>query len=428
VPVRTIRTSFWLAVATLFTVVAVWGQAPKQDWKDRAEYDIATSVEKTTDNAKKIELLNIWKQKYPTTDFQMTRLQHYLLAYVGLKQFDKVVETGNEALAIDPKNLQALYLMTASGMSLPKPTPGQLSLVEKAARTLTTDLDALKPANAVEAEWNKSKPDILTLGHTTLGWIAMSRKENEAAEKEFTESLKVNPNNGQVSYWLGSVILAQRNPDTQAAALYHIARAAAYTGPGAYAGAKQAAEYLTKAYTSFHGSTEGLDDLRKIAAAQAFPPEGFKIASKGELDLLKEEEFKKANPMLALWQTVKKELTGPNGATYFDGGVKGALLPGGAGGVKRFRAKLVAAKPPKNPKELLLSLDDPTGDITLVILDEPLVGSAPVGTELEFEGVPTAYAASPYMLTFEVDKETQLSGWPAPAPPASKKKAPPKKK
>ena len=60
----------------------------------------------------------------------------------------------------------------------------------------------------------------------TLGWITMTRKENPAAEKNFIEGLKVNPNNGQVSYWLGSVILAQRNPDTYPIGLFHIARAA----------------------------------------------------------------------------------------------------------------------------------------------------------------------------------------------------------
>jgi hypothetical protein len=54
-------------------------------------------------------------------------------------------------------------------------------------------------------------------------------------------------------------------------------------------------------------------------------------------------------------------------------------------------------------------------------MDEPLVGSAPVGQALEFEGVPTAYTASPYMLTFEVEND-KLVGWPA--PPAGAKKAP----
>jgi hypothetical protein len=430
VPVRIVRTSVVVAIATVFAATALWGQAPKQNWKDRAEYDLYEGATKATDNAKKIELLNAWKQKYPTSDFNMERLQLLLATHNAMNQPDRVLETGNEILALDAKNLQALYFMTYNGTRLPKPTAEQLGQVQKAARTLTGSLDALKPASTSEADWNKGKPDILALGYMTLGWISMQQKAYEASEKEFTECLKANPNNGQVSYWLGTVILAQRNPDKQVAGLYHIARAASYSGPGAYAepARKQAADYLTKAYTSYHGSTEGLDELRKTAAEQAFPGD-IKIASKVELDAQKEEEFKKANPMLALWQTVKTELTGANGASYFDSGVKGALLPGGASGVKKFKARLVAARPPKNPKELVVSIGESTEGEATLVMDEPLVGSAPVGTDLEFEGVPASYTASPFMLSFEVEI-AQLAGWPVAAPPAKKggvKKAAPKK-
>ena len=431
-PVRIVRTSLVIAIATLLAAGVVWGQAPQKNWKDRAEYDLYEGATKATDNAKKLELLSTWRQKYPTSDYSMERLQLLLLTHNALNQPDRVLETGSEVLAADPKNLQAIYYMTINGTRLPKPTAEQMALVQKAARTLTADLDALKPAGTPDADWNKGKPDILALGYMTLGWISMQQKANEASEKEFTECLKANPNNGQVSYWLGTVILAQRNPDKQVAGLYHIARAATYAGPGAYAepARKQAADYLAKAYASYHGSADGLDELRKTAGAQAFPPADFTIKNKAELDLQKEEEFKKANPMLALWQTVKTELTGASGATYFDSGVKGALLPGGAGGVTKFKAKLVAAKPPKNPKELVVSIGESTEGEATLILDEPLVGSAPVGTDLEFEGVPASYTASPFMLTFEVEP-AQLLGWPAPAPPTKKggaKKAAPVKK
>jgi len=429
VPVRTLRTSFWLAVATLFTVVTLWGQVPKKNWKDgRAEYELYEAATKATDNSKRLELLNTWKQKYPDSDYNPERLVLFLSTYNAMGNAEMVMRTGNDILATDPKNLQALALMTLNTVKLAKPTPELLGMAEKAARTLVTNLDALRPAATSEADWNKGKPDTLALGHLSLGWIAMQRQDSPAAEKEFTASLQANAANAQVSYWLADAMRAQKDPDKSSAAIYHFIRAGFYTGPGALlpeATRKQVAGYVTKMYISFHGSADGFDEIRKTAQAEPFPPTGFKIASKGELDLLQEEKFKQDNPMLALWQTVKKELMGPNGATYFDGGVKGALLPGGAGGVKRFKAKLVAAKPPKNPKELVLSMEDAAGDITLVILDEPLTGSAPAGTELEFEGVPTAYTTSPYMLTFEVDKETQLSGWPVQAAPAGKKGGPP---
>ncbi len=420
-PVKMTKAPILLIVALVFALVTLWGQAPAKNWKDRAEYDLYEAATKAADNAKKIEILNNWAQKYPTSDYKMERLQLMLVTYNAQKQFDKVLETGNEILGMDAKNLQTLVLMTSTGMQIPKITPEQTALVQKAARALATDLDSLKPAGVADDAWEKSKPDVLNLAHTTLGYLAMQAKQNAEAEKEFAAALKANPANGQVSYWLGTVILGQRNPDTQVIGLYHIARAASYTGPNAYpdAARKQAADFLTKAYANYHGSTEGLDEVRKTAAANAFPPDGFKIKSSLELAAEDEEAFKRANPMLALWQTVKKELTGPNGAAYFDGGVKGALLPGGAGGVTRFRGTLVAAKPPKNPKELVIAVQDQGGDVTLQIVEETLIGSAPVGTELEFEGVPMSYTSSPYMLTLEVEVG-QVHGWPAPAPPAKK--------
>ncbi len=263
----------------------MWAQAPKKDWKDRAEYDLVDSILKQTDNAKKLELLNTWQTKYPNTDFKMERLGLYLVTYQALKQFDKAVETGNEILAVDPKNLQALYVTVASAPGLAKPTPELMGMVEKAAKTLAGSINELKPANVAEAEWNKEKPAIEAMAHNTLGSIAQQRKDYATAEKEYVLSLQAVPQNGAVSYSLGTVILLQKNPDTQAAALYHIARAASYTGPGALpdAGRKDVEKYLTSTYTKFHGSAEGLAELRKTASAQAMPPEGFKIASGAEL-------------------------------------------------------------------------------------------------------------------------------------------------
>jgi tetratricopeptide (TPR) repeat protein len=421
----------------LFALSAVWGQAPKQNWKDRAEYDLYEAASKATDNAKKIELLNTWKQKYPSSDFSMMRLQLLLEAYNATANVEKVMETGNEILAAEPKNLRALYIMTLNTIRITKPTPELLASGEKAANGLVSNIDELfaadkKPASTPEADWTKARTDTLALGQLTLGWVAMQRKQNETAEKYFTACLQTNPANGQVSYWLATVILAEKNPDKNSAAIFQFARAAYLTGQGALPDQtrKEVAAYVTKLYTSYHGSADGLDEIRKIAESQAFPPPDFKVLSKAEIDLQKEEEFRKANPMLALWQTVKSELTKPSGSTYFDSSVKGALLPGGVNGITKFKGKLVAAKPPKNPKELVLSIgDSETGEITLV-MEEPLVGSAPVGTDLEFEGIPSAFTASPYMLTFDVEND-KLVGWPAPSPPAKKgagaKKAAPAK-
>jgi hypothetical protein len=423
------KTLFLLVVATPFVVAALWAQAPKKDWKDLAEYELYISAVKQTDNAKKLELLNTWQAKYPDSDYKAERLALFFDTYQALNQPEKTLETGGQMLASNPKDVRTLYIVVATVQRLAKPTPELLAIAEKAARTLTTSLDELKPAEMSAADWNKGKPEIEALGHLTLGWIAMARKENEPAEKEFLRSLQSNPNQAQVSYWLGNVVLAQKNVDKQSLVLFHYARAASYTGAGALTeqGRKEIATYLTQAYTKYHGSAEGLEELRKTASAQALPPEGFKILSGLEIDAQKEEEFKKSNPMLALWMTVKGELTGANGPAYFESSVKGALLPGGAGGVTKFKGKLISMAPAKAPKQLILGITDANNPEVTLNLDEALAGAAPVGTELEFEGVASSFTAQPFKVVFDVEK-AHLTGWPAPAVPGAKKGVVPGKK
>jgi tetratricopeptide (TPR) repeat protein len=237
VPVRFRRFASVVAVAALFTLAVAWGQAAKK-WKDQGEYDLYNQARTQTDNTKKLELLNAWKTKYAASDYSFERLQLFLATYVALGQADKVLETGSEVLAVDSKNLPAMVYIATFFQRIPpdKATPAQQNLAEKSAQALTTNLDALKPAGTADDAWAKGKSELESLGYTTLGMIAQARKQYPAAEKAYLSSLKVNSANGQVVYSLGTVILLQRDPDKQAAGLYYIARASAYTGPGALPG------------------------------------------------------------------------------------------------------------------------------------------------------------------------------------------------
>jgi len=406
----------------------IWGQAqtpaaaPAANlWKD-GEYPLYDAAMKQTDNAKKIDALKAWEQKFPESNYKSTRLALFLSTYQALKQLDRVMETGNQILASDPKNVLALWTLTGSIQLIEKPTPEQLAIGEKAAQAFTTKYDDLKPAAVPDAEWAKEKPTFQSAAYITLGWIATQRKDNAAAEKAYIESLKVNPNNAPVSYAVGILIIAQRSVDTYPTGLFHVARAVSLTGTGSYpeANKKKIDEYLIARYTNFHGSAEGLDELRKLATASVLPPEGFKIESSAEVANRKKAEFAKSNPMLALWMSVKEELVGPNGADYFEKSVKGFGLPAGVQGVNKFKGKLVQAIPPKNPKQLKVAIADAvTPEVTLVF-EEALAGTAPVGTELEFEGAGTAFTSDPFNLTMEAEND-KLVGWPVQAAPAGKK-------
>jgi tetratricopeptide (TPR) repeat protein len=382
------------------------GQQSGKQWKDRAEYDMYAAILNEKDPNKKLALINSWKEKYPETAYSDERLQLYLLTYQQLGQANKMVDIAREMLTKDPKSLQAMATITALTPNLNNTAPEALDLGEKAARGIVA---MERPESTKEAEWNNLK----AAAHKTLGWVAMQRKNNDAAEQEFKQSLKINPNDGVLSYWLGTVIVAQKKPEKQSEALYHFARASGYEGAGALPpqGRQQVDTYLAKAYNTYHGQDpKGLAELKAQAKANPFPPENFKIESATEIAVRQENELKEKNPQLALWLGVKKLLTDTNGEQYFAEQMKGA-------GVPKLKGTLISMKPATRPKELVLGLVDPNVPEVTLVLDAPLPGKADPGAVLEFEGVPSSFTKDPFMVTFDVEKD-KLTGWPAQAAPA----------
>jgi hypothetical protein len=400
---------------------------PQKNWKDRAEYDLYESIGKATDPNQRLTLLNQWKEKYASSEFSDLRDVLFMETYRQLGRGGDMLNAANTVLAKDPNNIQALGAAVTSIYTLPpNASPDQLGIVEKAANQLLSNADALfasdkKPANVSDADWASAKKSLTTTAQTALGLIAMRNKNNEQAEGAFRKSLQMDPNAAQVSYWLGTVILAEKNPAKQSEALYDFARAAAYDGPGALApaGRAEVQKYLEKAYSNYHGSRDGLDQLMAQAKTTALPPADFKVVSKADLAQQAadaEQKLAAANPSLAIWKSIKTELTGPNAQTYFNEHMKETLMP-------KFTGKLISMSPETKPKELVLAIEDgTTPDVTLKV-DTPLAGKMDPGGDISFEGTPTSFTASPYMVTFDVEK-AKVTGWKGVAPPPPAKHRP----
>ena len=111
--------------------------------------------------------------------------------------------------------------------------------------------------------------------HNIYLWVVAARKDHPRGETDLTAYLKKDPNQASTSYSLAGEILAQNkeHPEKQPLALYQFARAAAYTGPGALPAAaqRQALDYITKTYTAYHGSSQGLQELLAMAKANPVP-------------------------------------------------------------------------------------------------------------------------------------------------------------
>ncbi len=388
--------------------------APQKNWKDRAEYDLYVAIGNDQNPKTRLEKLQQWEKQYPMTEWLAERRTLFLTTYAANNDVKDTVETAKQILAADPKNFTALYytMLFTQALYTQNQSPDVLDQGEKAAQAILAGIDT-PPAGVAAEQWAKLRPDIEQLAHVNLGFIAMQRKNWDAAEAEFQKVLMANPNNAQVDYWMGTVIASEKKLEKLPAAMFYFARAAAYQGQGALTpeAQKTALTYVQKQYKNFHGSDEGFNDLLAAAKASATPPAGFTIKNANEIaqaQAANEEEYNKAHPSEALWASLKMALMGPDGEMYFNMNMKGTEIP------TPLKGRVIKLEPAVKPKTILLAMEDKTNNTTTadatLKFEMPLPGKVDAGTELSFEGVAESYTANPFMVVFTVDKD-KLHGW-----------------
>ena len=167
-----------LAPITMFgQATAPSSSAPQKNWKDRAEYDLFDAITKDSNPKTKLEKLQQWVKQYPQTDYVNERKTLLLATYFQVGMAKEAVEVAKQVLADDPNNFSALFITVSFTQALAgqNPTPDVLDQGEKAAKALLANMDKVPP-NFTEETWKTQKAQIEALGHTTLGWIAMQKK------------------------------------------------------------------------------------------------------------------------------------------------------------------------------------------------------------------------------------------------------------
>ena len=386
---------------------------PQKNWKDRAEYDLYDSITKDTNPKTRLEKLQQWEKQYPMTEWIDARRTLLLTTYAGLSDAKNAVEEAKQILAANPKDFTALYytMLFTIGLYSQNQSAEVLDQGEKAAQAILGSLDTPPPGVAADA-WAKLRPDLELLANRNLGWIAMQRKNWDVAEAQFQKTLTLSPNDAQVDYWMGTVIVQQKKVEKVPVAMFYFARAATYTTPPLALPAdmqKTSLTYVQKLYKNYHGSDEGFNDVLTAAKSNTAPPAGFAIKNANEIAqaaAANEDEYNKAHPSEALWKNLKITLTGSDGANYFMM-MKGTEVP-------TLKGKVIKLEPAVKPKTILLAMVDSsnnttTADATLKF-EMALPGKVEEGTELTFEGVADSYTANPFMVVFNVDAE-KLHGW-----------------
>ena len=259
--------------------------------------------------------------------------------------------------------------------------------------------------NQTDAQWSALKPQMVAYAQTQLDWVAEQQGQDAVISR-----LKEDPTRVQLNVWLGKQILEDAkkgHPELQAGAIFHYARAAAYTGPGCLdpKGRDGMKGFVDRAYKTYHGTPEGEDKLLAFAASNALPGD-YHIKSTVEMaeDAKKADDANRsANPMLAQWRDVKAILTADTGQAKFDADIKDSALP-------KFSGKIISMTPANRPKSIVIAVEkDGVADCTLTF-EAALPGKMEAGETLTFEGIAKSFTKDPYMLTMEVDKD-KLEGW-----------------
>ncbi|MBV8830796.1 MAG: hypothetical protein JO108_16355 [Acidobacteriaceae bacterium] len=102
-----------------------------------------------------------------------------------------------------------------------------------------------------------------------------------------------------------------------------------------------------------------------------------------------------------LWVGIKKALTSDKGAEYFEHNMKASVIPGGANGVGRFRARVVSSKPEANPSEPMLEVNGEREPEAKLLLERGWKDSIPPGAEITFARVASSFISQPFLLTFQ---------------------------
>jgi hypothetical protein len=138
--------------------------------------------------AKAVASLDLWSQRYPRSDFQDDRLYYYIIAFDGVRQPVKVVDSARLLLVSqmdvafqDPRQIiLACYLTAVNLQKLPHVTVAQHATGDAAARSLLETVAAYfrpenRPSETSDSEWAKARNELETTARETLSWLRTHR-------------------------------------------------------------------------------------------------------------------------------------------------------------------------------------------------------------------------------------------------------------
>jgi hypothetical protein len=165
-----------------------------QQVQERAEYEVYTAALRSTDPAKKIELMDALAAMNPQSKFAAQLDEGYFLAYRQLNQNDKALERARTSVEKGTANEDMLLLLANSSIEQKQPDQA-VSYSDKLIELMNTK--AVPQGVAPEA-WEQKKKTSLGAAYFLKGMALAQQKKPSDADKAFRAGLPFMEGNDQL--------------------------------------------------------------------------------------------------------------------------------------------------------------------------------------------------------------------------------------
>jgi tetratricopeptide (TPR) repeat protein len=375
----------------------------KKEIKDPAEYNAYVGAVQQQDPNAKISGLEAFLTQYPNSVMKEDALEVLMSAYQQTNNQAKMLETAQRVLQANPNNLRALALLAYVKRAQAEAGQNPQQNLAEAAQYANKGLEALKtapkPDGMSDADFEKLKTQMSVIFNGAAGIAALQNKDYPTAQADLRAAVQADPNELRNVYPLALADLTG-TPPNPVEGLFFIARAAnlAAGSPGQ----AQIQAYGLSQYKKYHGSDQGWNDVLATAKTNPMPPAGFDITkyvpptpAEEAADLVKNKTPNDIKQMtFAEWEKVLSAGK-PEDQDKVWSVIKGVPL--------QMEGLVIAATPTE--VQIAESEDDiqqKRADIVVTMsgtIPEKLMPK--VGANLQFEGTPVSYTASPFVMSMD---------------------------
>lgn len=389
----------------------------KKEIKDPAEYNAYVGAVQQADPAAKISGLEAFLAQYPNSVMKEDALEILMGTYQQKGDSDKMGDTAQRLLQLNPNNVRALALLAYSkrvkAQAGQNPQQNLADAEQYGQKGLAALQNFTKPDGMQDSDYQNLKRQMEGIFNAAIGVAALQKKDPPTATKALRIAVAVSPTDFSIVYPLALAYLQSTPPDVVNGSWF-AARAASLAPPQMQ---PQIEKYGKSQYTKYHGSDQGWTELMAQAKASTtgVPPDGFTITqyvpptpAEQAAELVKTKKVEDMS--FAEWELVLSEGK-PEDVDKVWNVLKGKPL--------QMAAQVITIASPTN-----LKLAGSSDDIDAKRADIDLTMSAPIparmmpkeGADFQFQGTPVSYEPKPFVMT--MNDGAILT---AKAPPAAKK-------